>query len=119
MADKKLSSVVKPGPAPVSNTGSTVNQPDVSKASRQSAVSGKGRVSDSFDIFHKDNYIWMLAGLAIIALGMILMSGGRSTDPNVFDQKEVYSTTRITIAPLLIVIGLGVEVFAIFRKPKK
>ena len=69
-------------------------------------------------LFTKDNYIWMLAGLIVIALGMFLMSGGKSTDPNVFDQKEVYSTTRITIAPLLIVIGLGLEVFAIFRKPK-
>jgi len=68
--------------------------------------------------FHKDNYIWMLAGLVVILIGMLVMSGGKSTNPNVFDQKEVYSTTRITIAPLLIVIGLGLEVFAIFKKPK-
>ena len=68
--------------------------------------------------FHKDNYIWMLAGLVVILIGMLVMSGGKSSDPNVFDQKEVYSTTRITIAPLLIVIGLGLEVFAIFKKPR-
>jgi hypothetical protein len=48
----------------------------------------------------------------------MLMGGGASKDPTVFDQKEVYSTTRITIAPLLIAIGLGVEVFAIFKKSK-
>lgn len=60
----------------------------------------------------------MIAGVAVIALGMLLMAGGKSTNPAVFDQKEVYSTTRITIAPLLIVIGLGLEVVAIFRKPK-
>ncbi len=60
----------------------------------------------------------MLAGLVVIAIGMFLMSRGKSSNPNVFDQKQVYSTTRITIAPLLIVIGLGLEVFAIFKKPK-
>lgn len=69
-------------------------------------------------LFHKENYKWMLAGAVVIIIGMFVMSGGKSQDPTVFNQKEVYSTTRITIAPLLIVIGLGLEVFAIFRKPK-
>jgi hypothetical protein len=69
-------------------------------------------------IFSKQNYIWMLAGLALIAIGMFLMAGGKSENPAVFDTKEVYSTTRITVAPLLILAGLVVEVFAIFRKPK-
>jgi Protein of unknown function (DUF3098) len=69
-------------------------------------------------LFSKDNYTWMIAGVVVIAFGMFLMSGGKSTNPAVFDQKEVYSTTRITIAPLLIIIGLGLEVVAIFKKPK-
>ena len=69
-------------------------------------------------MFGKENYKLMIAGLVIIALGMILMAGGKSTNPAEFDQKEVYSTTRITIAPLLILLGLGLEVFAIFRKQK-
>ena len=69
-------------------------------------------------IFSKQNYIWMLAGLVLIAIGMFLMTGGKSENPAVFDTKEVYSTTRITIAPLLILAGLVVEIFAIFRKPK-
>jgi hypothetical protein len=69
-------------------------------------------------LFGKENYVWIIAGLAVIALGLILMAGGKSDDPNVFNPKEVYSTTRITIAPILILIGLGIEVFAIFRKPK-
>jgi Protein of unknown function (DUF3098) len=67
--------------------------------------------------FGRDNYIWMLAGVVVIALGMMVMGGGASKDPNVFDQKEVYSTTRITIAPLLITIGLALEVVGIFKKP--
>ena len=72
----------------------------------------------SSGLFSKDNYIWMLAGIVVIAIGMFLMSGGKSNNPNEFDQKQVYSATRITIAPLLILIGLGLEVFAIFRTPK-
>ena len=72
----------------------------------------------NFTFFDKSNYVWMVAGLVVIALGMLLMSGGKSSNPAVFDQKEVYSTTRITIAPLLIVIGLALEVVAIFKKGK-
>ena len=70
-------------------------------------------------LFTKENYVWMIAGIALIALGMILMSGGKSDNPNEFNQKEVYSTTRITIAPLLICLGLGVEIIALFKKPKQ
>jgi hypothetical protein len=70
-------------------------------------------------IFNKDNYKWMLIGLLVIAVGMFLLSGGVSNkDPKVFDKGAVYSTTRITIAPILILAGLVIEIFAIFRKPK-
>ena len=70
-------------------------------------------------LFTKENYTWMIIGGVIIALGMIFMSGGKNQDPNVFDNKEVYGTVRITIAPILIVTGLLVEIYAIFKKPKK
>jgi hypothetical protein len=71
-------------------------------------------------IFNKDNYMWMLAGILLIAIGMFLMSGGKSNaNPTVFDKDAVYSTTRITIAPILILAGLVVEIFAIFKKPKE
>lgn len=69
-------------------------------------------------IFSRDNYMWMLAGVVVIAIGMFLMAGGSSDDPNVFNKDEVYSTTRITIAPLLILAGLVLEIYAIFKKPK-
>lgn len=72
----------------------------------------------SESLFGKDNYLFMLIGLVIVALGMLLMAGGKSSDPTVFDQKEVYSTTRITIAPILILLGLGLEIYAIFKKSK-
>lgn len=70
------------------------------------------------NLFGKENYVWMLAGLAVIALGFILMSGGKSADPTVFDKDSVYSTTRITIAPLLIIIGFILEIVGIMKKPK-
>ncbi|GAO45061.1 DUF3098 domain-containing protein [Flavihumibacter petaseus] len=75
-------------------------------------------IHTSENLFGKENYLYMIVGVVIIAIGMLLMSGGKSSDPAVFDQKEVYSTTRITIAPILILLGLGVEIFAIFKKPK-
>jgi hypothetical protein len=69
-------------------------------------------------LFGKENYILMLAGLLILGLGFFLMAGGKSSDPKVFDPKEVYSTTRITVAPILIVLGFIIEVIAIMKKPK-
>ncbi len=68
-------------------------------------------------LFTKDNYIWMGIGGVIIAIGMLLMSGGKNQDPNVFDTNVVYSTTRITIAPIVILLGFVVEIYAIFKKP--
>lgn len=70
-------------------------------------------------MFTRENYWWMLIGLAIIAAGMLLMAGGRSNDnPNVFEKSAVYSAKRITVAPLLILAGLVIEIYAIFKKPK-
>lgn len=70
-------------------------------------------------LFNKENYIWMLAGLVVLAIGFFLMAGGKSTDPTKFSDDDVYSTTRITIAPLLIIAGFVIEIFAIMRKPKE
>lgn len=68
--------------------------------------------------FGKHNYYWMLAGLALIVLGLILMSGGGSSDFNVYNEKELFSFRRITLAPIVIIIGFILEVVAIMRKPK-
>ncbi len=78
----------------------------------------KASVKPNNNLFSKENYVWMLAGLAVIALGFILMSGGKSADPRIFDKDSVYSTTRITIAPLLIIIGFILEIVGIMKKPK-
>lgn len=70
-------------------------------------------------LFGKENFKWMLIGLGVMALGFILMIGGKSADPKVFNDSDVYSFTRITIAPILIIAGLLVEIFAIMKKPKE
>lgn len=75
-------------------------------------------VSKANPLFGKENYMWMLIGLAVLALGFFLMAGGKSSDPKVFNADEVYSTTRITIAPMLIIAGFIIEIFAIMKKSK-
>jgi uncharacterized membrane protein len=72
----------------------------------------------SLFLFDKTNYYIMFAGLALILLGFVLMSGGKSTDPHVFNKEEIYSFRRITLAPILIIAGFVVEVIAIMKKPK-
>jgi hypothetical protein len=73
---------------------------------------------NSAPLFTKENYLWMGIGGVVMLLGLLLMAGGKSSDPNVFDTNEVYSFRRITIAPILIVAGLMIEVYAIMKKPK-
>ncbi|WBU90275.1 DUF3098 domain-containing protein [Cellulophaga omnivescoria] len=69
-------------------------------------------------IFQKKNYIFMAIGLAFLTLGFVLMSGGGSDDPNVFNP-EIYNFRRIRLAPTLVLIGLGIEVYAILLNPHK
>ncbi len=70
-------------------------------------------------LFGKQNIMIMLAGLVVIAIGMMLMSGGNNPDPNVFNNDEVYGFRRITLAPIVILLGFGIELIAIFWKEKK
>lgn len=69
-------------------------------------------------IFQKKNYIIMFIGLAFIVLGFILMSGGGSDDPNVFNP-DIFNFRRIRLAPTLVLIGFGIEVYAIMLNPAK
>lgn len=80
--------------------------------------SAASKETKTFPIFEKDNYLWMLGGIVVMAIGLLLMVGGKSDDPNQFHPDQVYSTKRITIAPILILAGLVLEIFAIFRKPR-
>lgn len=67
--------------------------------------------------FGKENYILMISGIVLIILGFILMTGGGSNDPNVFND-EMFNFRRLTLSPILILIGFGIEIVAIMKKPK-
>lgn len=69
-------------------------------------------------LFDKVNYKILLVGLAVIAIGFILMSGGGSEDPNVFN-KEIFSFRRIRLAPTVVLIGFGITIYSILKNPKK
>ena len=68
-------------------------------------------------LLDKSNYMWMLIGIALILIGIALTAGGKSIDPHQFNYDELYSFRRITLAPILIMIGFGLEVYAIMKKP--
>lgn len=69
-------------------------------------------------LFDKVNYKFLLIGLGVIALGFILMSGGGSDDPNVFNE-EIFNFRRIRLAPTVVLVGFGVVIYSIFKKEKK
>lgn len=69
-------------------------------------------------LFDRSNYKWMLIGIGFILLGLVLMAGGKSTNPHEFHPEVVYSARRITVAPIMILIGLAIEVYAIIKKDK-
>jgi hypothetical protein len=70
-------------------------------------------------LFDKVNYKILLIGLAVITLGFILMSGGGSEDPNVFNGEELFSFRRIRLAPAVVLIGFGITIYSILKNPKK
>lgn len=70
-------------------------------------------------LFSKGNYQLMLAGVVLIVIGFLLMMGGGGSDAARFAPEEVYSFRRITLAPIVILLGLAVEAYAIMRKPKQ
>ncbi len=67
-------------------------------------------------LFKRENFIWMGAGALLVALGMLLMVGGAMPSPDVWDDSLIYSFRRTVLAPFVILAGLGVEIYAIFKK---
>ncbi len=75
----------------------------------------KQDVNDMF-AFHKENYKFLFIGLILLALGFILMIGGGSDNPDVFSN-AIFDTQRLTIAPLLLIAGFAVEIWAVLKRP--
>ncbi|MFK8103786.1 MAG: DUF3098 domain-containing protein [Saprospiraceae bacterium] len=85
--------------------------PTVSNRKTSTVAVGK---SEAF-IFGKENYIYMGVGAALITLGMLLMSGGSMPDPNTWDPDIIYGFRRTVLAPIVILAGIAVEIYAIFK----
>ena len=108
---------------PQQNPAQPAQKPDVSTATtaqrtapvRASRASSAGTQNDKL-VFGRENFKWMLIGIGIMAVGYVLMSGGAMPSPDVWDENIIYSPLRIIVAPFLILLGLGVEVYAIFKK---
>lgn len=65
-----------------------------------------------------ENYKFLIIGFVIIVIGFLLMIGGKATDPTVFNEEEIFSFRRITLAPLVVLFGFVFEIWAIMKKPK-
>ncbi len=87
----------------------------VSEGIADGSISVKQTYGDNL-LFGKKNYILILTGLGLMFLGLALMSGGHQPDPNEWDESLIYSPRRITLAPIVIILGLLVNVYAIFAK---
>ncbi|MDD3875900.1 MAG: DUF3098 domain-containing protein [Bacteroidales bacterium] len=69
-------------------------------------------------VFNREKYILMLIGLGLIFIGFMLMIGGGTDNPNEFSN-ELFSFRRITLAPIIVLLGYGLEIYAIMKLPKK
>ena len=68
-------------------------------------------------VLKKKNYMFIISGCIEAILGFVLMSGGGSEDPNVFNEEELFSFRRITLAPFMVLLGYGIVLFGIMKKP--
>ena len=93
-------------------------RPAVQPALKTKAVKTRPQREQVF-LFDKTNYLLMAGGIALIFIGFLLMSGGKSPDPHQFLYNEIYSVRRITVAPIIIFLGFAIEIYAIMRVPKE
>jgi hypothetical protein len=97
-----------------------INNNKMAKTTKPIAPEASKKVEDNnrpVFAFGKENYILMLVGLCLIILGFILMTGGGSKDPNVFNE-DMFDFRRLTLAPILVLVGFGFGIVAIMKRPK-
>ena len=88
----------------------------VSSASKRTSRVSKSSPPKAELTFGRQTYIWMGIGVALIVIGMILMSGGAMPSPDVWDEDIIYGFRRTVLAPIFILAGLGVEIYAVLKK---
>jgi len=112
MAQKKKKVVTTNAPKRVATQRTTANAPKAVSGCKK--IKRKSAEKEPL-LFGKKNYLLMLLGAGLIVIGMFLMSGGSMPDPNTWDPDIIYSTRRTLLAPVVILAGLVVEIFAIFK----
>ncbi len=86
-------------------------------ATKKNTNQNQNNQSQKFLLFGPRNYKFMFIGLFLIGIGFILMSGGGSDDPKVWNE-AIFNFRRIRLAPMIILLGLLVEIYAIMTKPQ-
>lgn len=81
------------------------------------ALKNESKEKDDFAL-PRENYKLLAIGFIIIVVGFLLMLGGKSDDPNVFNE-DIFSFRRITLAPIVVLAGFVFEIWAIMKKPKR
>jgi hypothetical protein len=104
---------------PTNNKNSKQAATPAPAETKKSVVKSVAQKKEYTLLFDKVNYMYMIGGIALIFIGFLLMSGGKSANPHEFHYDEIYSFRRITLAPIVILLGFGVEVYAIMKKPKQ
>ena len=91
-------------------------QPVAAKARPSTATPRRAAAPAAPLAFGKDTYIWLAGAFGLILLGLILMTGGGQPDPNEWDPNIIYNWRRITLAPVMILAGIGLAIYAVFKK---
>lgn len=95
----------------VSTTSKDADRSPATARTRSSTTSTQRELT-----FNRDTYIWMGVGFVLVLIGMMLMSGGHMPSADVWEEDIIYSFRRTVLAPIVILAGLVVEVYAIFKK---
>lgn len=112
MAKNKKNSNVTAG----TREGTSTKKPLVSVKSRKTQSTATAILNNKKELaFGKENYKWVAIGVAMITVGMLLMMGGYNENPAVWDDSQIYGFRRTLLAPVVILAGLGVEIYAIFK----
>ena len=107
-----------PAPQPEPKVAQRTAAPAAAARTKVASPSVFGQRNDEL-VFGRENYKWMLIGIAVMFLGFVCMSGGAMPSPDVWDESLIYSPVRIILAPFLILAGLVVEIYAIFKVNSK
>lgn len=85
---------------------------------KSKTTSANQEIDTSGLVFEKENYRWLLIGIAFLVVGFLLMIGGRSDDPDSFNY-DMFNFQRLTLSPILLMIGYIIGIYAIMKRPKK